>query len=199
MSAGNKRFNALPATHAPGSLHLTAPETMTPAEIEAANLVNESIGKLQSVAASIAIDGKGKPESPKAVYAYSKTPGSLSPSCTPSKSQLKERRAKPGRPKGSQNASSKKGMQYSSQFATPNTSITTTPRKNQSKKADGAGDEDVEDDKDKKDKKLVFLSRSVLQKVRERPMVTGTQIANEILEMYKQFCDIGQKVDFKNV
>lgn len=127
MSAGNKRFNALPATHAPGSLHLTAPETMTPAEIEAANLVNESIGKLQSVAASIAIDGKGKPESPKAVYAYSKTPGSLSPSCTPSKSQLKERRAKPGRPKGSQNASSKKGMQYSSQFATPNTSITTTP------------------------------------------------------------------------
>ena len=48
----------------------------------------------------------------------------------------------------------------------------------------------MEDDKDKKDKKLVFLSRSVLQKVRERPMVTGTQIANEILEMYKQFCDV---------
>ena len=60
----------------------------------------------------------------------------------------------------------------------------------------------------------MFLSRSVLQKVRERPMVTGTQIANEILEMYKEFCDvstskipanpafcgqIGQKVDFKNV
>lgn len=42
----------------------------------------------------------------------------------------------------------------------------------------------------KKDKKLVFLSKSVLQKVRERPMVTGTQIANEILEMYKQFCDV---------
>ena len=30
------------------------------------------------------------------------------------------------------------------------------------------------DDEKKKDKKLVFLSRSVLQKVRERPMVTGT-------------------------
>ena len=45
------------------------------------------------------------------------------------------------------------------------------------------------DDK-KKDKKLVFLSKSVLQKVRERPMVTGTQIANEILEMYKTFCEV---------
>lgn len=42
-----------------------------------------------------------------------------------------------------------------------------------------------EDGESKKDKKLVFLSKSVLQKVRERPMVTGTQIANEILEMYK--------------
>ena len=30
-------------------------------------------------------------------------------------------------------------------------------------------------------------------------MVTGTQIANEILEMYKNFCDAGHKVDFKNV
>ena len=30
----------------------------------------------------------------------------------------------------------------------------------------------------------------MLQKVRERPMVTGTQIANEILEMYKQFCEV---------
>ena len=50
-------------------------------------------------------------------------------------------------------------------------------------------EEDSDDDK-KKDKKLVFLSRSVLQKVRERPMVTGTQIANEILEMYKKFCDV---------
>jgi hypothetical protein len=30
------------------------------------------------------------------------------------------------------------------------------------------------DEEDKKDKKLVFLSKSVLQKVRERPMVTGT-------------------------
>ena len=46
-----------------------------------------------------------------------------------------------------------------------------------------AADDDDSDDDKKKDKKLVFLSRSVLQKVRERPMVTGTQIANEILEM----------------
>lgn len=42
----------------------------------------------------------------------------------------------------------------------------------------------------KKDKKLVFLSRTVLEKVRERPMTTGTQIANEILELYKQFSDV---------
>lgn len=53
-----------------------------------------------------------------------------------------------------------------------------------------AMDEEESDDEKKKDKKLVFLSRSVLQKVRERPMVTGTQIANEILEMYKKFCDV---------
>ena len=44
--------------------------------------------------------------------------------------------------------------------------------------------------KKKKDKKLVFLSRSVLQKIRERPMTTGTQIANEILELYKRFSDV---------
>jgi hypothetical protein len=50
--------------------------------------------------------------------------------------------------------------------------------------------QDDEYEGNKKDKKLVFLSKSVLQKVRERPMVTGTQIANEILEMYKQFCDV---------
>ena len=30
-------------------------------------------------------------------------------------------------------------------------------------------------------------------------MVTGTQIANEILEMYKNFVETGHKVDFKNV
>ena len=52
---------------------------------------------------------------------------------------------------------------------------------------------DEEDEGAKKDKKLVFLSRSVLQKVRERPMVTGTQIANEILEMYKKFCDVSAR------
>ena len=39
----------------------------------------------------------------------------------------------------------------------------------------------------------MFLSRSVLQKVRERPMVTGTQIANEILEMYKKFCEVSPR------
>ena len=44
--------------------------------------------------------------------------------------------------------------------------------------------------KKKKDKKLVFLSRSVLQKIRERPMTTGTQIAIEILELYKQFSNV---------
>lgn len=41
--------------------------------------------------------------------------------------------------------------------------------------------------KKKKDKKLVFLSRSVLEKIKERPKTTGTQIANEILELYKRF------------
>ena len=54
------------------------------------------------------------------------------------------------------------------------------------------GDGEESGDEKKKDKKLVFLSRSVLQKVRDRPMVTGTQIANEILEMYKQFCDVSK-------
>ena len=48
---------------------------------------------------------------------------------------------------------------------------------------DEEDDEDLADDgivgqngikKKKKDKKLVFLSRSVLQKIRERPMTTGT-------------------------
>lgn len=33
-----------------------------------------------------------------------------------------------------------------------------------------------EDPVKKKDKKLVFLSRSVLEKVREKPMTTGTQV-----------------------
>ena len=48
----------------------------------------------------------------------------------------------------------------------------------------------------KKDKKLVFLSRSVLQCVRENPSTTGTDIAYKILELYKRF---SEKVDFKNV
>ena len=47
-----------------------------------------------------------------------------------------------------------------------------------------------DEDPSKKDKKLVFLSKSVLQKVRAKPMVTGTQIANEILELYKEFCPV---------
>ena len=68
--------------------------------------------------------------------------------------------------------------------------------------------EDEEFEAQKKDKKLVFLSRSVLEKIREKPMTTGTQIANEILDLYKQFCEVRfhlvslisiQKVDFKNV
>eukprot|EP00347_Sterkiella_histriomuscorum_P011117 403373694 len=59
--------------------------------------------------------------------------------------------------------------------------------------------EDEEGEGKKKDKKLVFLSKSVLQKIKEKPMTTGTQIANEILELYKQFQDVNQKVDFKNV
>ncbi len=42
----------------------------------------------------------------------------------------------------------------------------------------------------KKDKKLVFLSRTVLEKVKMKPMTTGTQIANEILDLYKQFCEV---------
>ena len=58
-------------------------------------------------------------------------------------------------------------------------------------------EEEESDDEDKrKDKKLVFLSRSVLQQVRQRPMVTGTQIANEILEMYKQFCDVSYQSSY---
>jgi hypothetical protein len=48
----------------------------------------------------------------------------------------------------------------------------------------------------KKDKKLVFLSRSVLQSVRENPNTTGTMIAYQILDLYRKFSD---KVDFKNV
>jgi hypothetical protein len=42
----------------------------------------------------------------------------------------------------------------------------------------------------KKDKKLVFLSRTVLEKVKSKPMTTGTQIANEILELYREFCEV---------
>lgn len=49
----------------------------------------------------------------------------------------------------------------------------------------------------KKDKKLVFLSRSVLKCVRESPLTTGTQIANQILELYKKL--FSEKADFKNV
>ena len=47
-----------------------------------------------------------------------------------------------------------------------------------------------DDEDQKKDKKLVFLSKTVLEKVRERPMVTGTQIANEIFELYSEFVQV---------
>ena len=63
-------------------------------------------------------------------------------------------------------------------------------RKKSQRKRANAADSDDDGDERKKDKKLVFLSRSVLQKVRDKPMVTGTQIANEILEIYKQFCPV---------
>lgn len=49
--------------------------------------------------------------------------------------------------------------------------------------------------KKKKDKKLVFLSRSVLEKIKERPMTTGTQIANEILELYKRFSAVSFRLE----
>ena len=56
------------------------------------------------------------------------------------------------------------------------------------------GDEESEEESGsgakKKDKKLVFLSRTVLEKVKMKPMTTGTQIANEILDLYKQFCEV---------
>ena len=52
--------------------------------------------------------------------------------------------------------------------------------------------DEIEGGKKKKDKKLVFLSRSVLEKIKERPMTTGTQIANEILELYKRFSAVSR-------
>lgn len=114
-------------------------------------------------------------------------------------SQLKERRVKLGRPKGSGSGkSTKKNVSASVGSSTGTLSKAAAPKSDQKKK-EKVIQEDESDDIKTKDKKLVFLSRSVLQKVRERPMVTGTQIANEILEMYKNFVDIGQKVDFKNV
>lgn len=61
---------------------------------------------------------------------------------------------------------------------------------------DEMSDPEVDTSPKKKDKKLVFLSRSVLKCVRENPMTTGTEIANEILELYRAFSD---KVEFKNV
>ena len=54
-------------------------------------------------------------------------------------------------------------------------------------------------------KKLVFLSRKVLEEVATKKETTGTLIANEILEIYKQrnmvrcFNHSFQKLDFKNV
>ena len=57
------------------------------------------------------------------------------------------------------------------------------------------GEDEIDENeggKKKKDKKLVFLSRSVLEKIKERPMTTGTQIANEILELYKRFSAVSR-------
>lgn len=48
---------------------------------------------------------------------------------------------------------------------------------------DEYGDEDDDNDDNfskKKDKKLVFLSRSVLEKVREKPMTTGTSVSKHM-------------------
>jgi len=111
-------------------------------------------------------------------------------------SELKERRAR-GRPKASVQTVKRNAKSGEDNAMNSTGSFAQRMKKQRSQVADVVDDED--EDGEKKDKKLVFLSRSVLQKVRERPMVTGTQIANEILEMYKKFCDIGQKVDFKNV
>ena len=46
-------------------------------------------------------------------------------------------------------------------------------------------------------KKLVMLSRKVLEEVRKNPNSTGTQIANDIIEYYMKLQ--GKKLDFKNV
>jgi hypothetical protein len=50
----------------------------------------------------------------------------------------------------------------------------TKPRELKRMRRGCAQPQDDEYEFSKKDKKLVFLSKSVLQKVRERPMVTGT-------------------------
>jgi len=63
--------------------------------------------------------------------------------------------------------------------------VETVNKKIKSKRRRSNIESDDDGDTQKKDKKLVFLSKSVLQKVRDKPMVTGTQIANEILEIYK--------------
>ena len=49
---------------------------------------------------------------------------------------------------------------------------------------------DEEDGVSRRDKKLVFLSKTVLDKVRQQPMVTGTQIALEIFELYKTYVEV---------
>jgi hypothetical protein len=69
----------------------------------------------------------------------------------------------------------------------PKGSYTSTKRRRRPKIPEEAAMLSSDDEDTKKDKKLVFLSKTVLEKVRERPMVTGTQIANEIFELYKDF------------
>lgn len=56
----------------------------------------------------------------------------------------------------------------------PKGSFKSANKRRRPKVAMEAAMESSDEEGEKKDKKLVFLSRSVLQKVRERPMVTGT-------------------------
>ena len=46
----------------------------------------------------------------------------------------------------------------------------------------------------KKDKKLVFLARTVFDKVRSSDITNGTKITNEILPLYQKFCDVSMGI-----
>lgn len=56
------------------------------------------------------------------------------------------------------------------------------------------GSSDEEEDL-RKDKRLVFLTKSVLNKIRSRPMVTGTQIACEIYQEYKEWLGVSKQLE----